>query len=140
MDGRAAPEAADVRRVAQQVLSHRIVPNYRATGEGLKARDLVADLGQGSAGAELLDFTVTSAMAANPPELPAFRHAAGAWIKRAAMPRAGGLAAAAAAAALPEPAAGTPPPPARPGFTPPSRNPPRRLRKNSARTRADAAC
>lgn len=41
MDGRAAPEAADVRRVAAQVLAHRIVPNYRATGEGLKARDLV---------------------------------------------------------------------------------------------------
>ena len=37
----AAPEAADIRRVARQVLSHRIVPNYRATGEGLKARDLV---------------------------------------------------------------------------------------------------
>jgi MoxR-like ATPase len=44
MDGRAAPETADVRRVAQQVLSHRIVPNYRATGEGLKARDIVAEL------------------------------------------------------------------------------------------------
>ena len=44
MDGRAAPEAADVRRVAPQVLAHRIVPNYRATGEGLKARDLVARL------------------------------------------------------------------------------------------------
>jgi len=44
MDGRAAPEAVDVRRVAPQVLSHRIVPNYRATGEGLKARDLVAAL------------------------------------------------------------------------------------------------
>jgi MoxR-like ATPase len=41
MEGRAAPEAADIRRVARQVLSHRIVPNYRATGEGLKARDLV---------------------------------------------------------------------------------------------------
>ena len=44
MAGRAAPETADVRRVAQQVLSHRIVPNYRATGEGLKARDIVAEL------------------------------------------------------------------------------------------------
>jgi len=44
MDGRAAPEAADVRRIAPQVLAHRIVPNYRATGEGLKARDLVAAL------------------------------------------------------------------------------------------------
>lgn len=44
MDGRAAPEAADVRRVAPQVLAHRIVPNYRATGEGLKAQDLVKTL------------------------------------------------------------------------------------------------
>ncbi len=44
MDGRAAPEAADVRRVAPAVLAHRIVPNYRATGEGLKATDLVAEL------------------------------------------------------------------------------------------------
>lgn len=44
MEGRAAPEAADVRRVAPQVLSHRIVPNYRATGEGLKAQDLVKTL------------------------------------------------------------------------------------------------
>jgi MoxR-like ATPase len=44
MDGRAAPEAADVRRVAPAVLAHRIVPNYRATGEGLKAIDLVSEL------------------------------------------------------------------------------------------------
>ncbi len=44
MDGRAAPEAADVRRIAPQVLAHRIVPNYRATGEGLKAHDLVMAL------------------------------------------------------------------------------------------------
>jgi MoxR-like ATPase len=44
MDGRAAPEAADVRRVAPQVLAHRIVPNYRATGEGLRARDIVSSL------------------------------------------------------------------------------------------------
>ncbi len=44
MDGRAAPETADVRRVAPWVLAHRIVPNYRATGEGLKAKDLVAAL------------------------------------------------------------------------------------------------
>ncbi len=44
MDGRAAPEAADIRRVARQVLAHRIVPNYRATGEGLKATDLVTEM------------------------------------------------------------------------------------------------
>jgi MoxR-like ATPase len=44
MDGRAAPETADVRRVAPAVLAHRIVANYRATGEGLKASALVAEL------------------------------------------------------------------------------------------------
>jgi MoxR-like ATPase len=44
MDGRAAPEAADIRKVAPAVLAHRIVPNYRATGEGLKAIDLVIEL------------------------------------------------------------------------------------------------
>jgi MoxR-like ATPase len=44
MEGRAAPETQDVRRVAPQVLTHRIVPNYRATGEGLTARNLVDTL------------------------------------------------------------------------------------------------
>lgn len=44
MDGRATPEAEDVRRVARQVLAHRIVPNYRATGEGLSAAELVTRL------------------------------------------------------------------------------------------------
>jgi MoxR-like ATPase len=44
MNGRTAPESADVRRAAAQVLTHRIVPNYRATGEGLKPPDLVAAL------------------------------------------------------------------------------------------------
>jgi MoxR-like ATPase len=44
MDGRATPEAADVRKVAPQVLSHRIVPNYRATGEGISASDIVKRL------------------------------------------------------------------------------------------------
>ena len=44
MDGRAAPETADVRAVAPYVLPHRIVPNYRATGEGLKAPQLVEAL------------------------------------------------------------------------------------------------
>ncbi|MES2996118.1 MAG: AAA family ATPase [Verrucomicrobiota bacterium] len=42
MDGRAAPEAADIRRAVPLVLPHRIVPNYRATGEGLKAADIIA--------------------------------------------------------------------------------------------------
>ncbi|MGB0745281.1 MAG: AAA family ATPase, partial [Opitutales bacterium] len=44
LQGRMAPEAADVRAVAASVLQHRIVPNYRATGEGLSARDLVKKL------------------------------------------------------------------------------------------------
>ena len=42
--GRPAPETSDVRAVARAVLQHRIVPNYRATGEGLSARDLVGKL------------------------------------------------------------------------------------------------
>ncbi len=46
MLGRAAPETRDVRRVAASVLSHRIVPNYSATGKGLKAGALVAALVQ----------------------------------------------------------------------------------------------
>ena len=41
LQGRFAPETADVRAVAAAVLQHRIVPNYRATGEGLSARDLI---------------------------------------------------------------------------------------------------
>ena len=44
MEGRAAPEARDIRLAAPLVLPHRIVPNYRATGEGLKATDLVTAL------------------------------------------------------------------------------------------------
>jgi len=44
MDGRSAPEVKDVYAVASAVLSHRIVPNYRATGEGLSATDLIKRL------------------------------------------------------------------------------------------------
>ena len=44
MEGRAAPEARDIRLAAPLVLPHRIVPNYRTTGEGLKATDLVTAL------------------------------------------------------------------------------------------------
>ena len=44
LQGRMAPETADVRAVAPAVLQHRIVPNYRATGEGHSARDLVHKL------------------------------------------------------------------------------------------------
>ncbi|MFO8028076.1 MAG: MoxR family ATPase, partial [Opitutales bacterium] len=42
--GKMAPETDDVRAVATSVLQHRIVPNYRATGEGLSAKDLVDKL------------------------------------------------------------------------------------------------
>ncbi len=44
LDGRLAPETADVRAVAAAVLPHRVVVNYRATGAGRKAPDLVAEL------------------------------------------------------------------------------------------------
>ena len=44
LDGRLAPEAADVREVASAVLQHRVVVNYRATGAGRKAPDIVAEL------------------------------------------------------------------------------------------------
>lgn len=41
MCGKSAPETHHVREIAPYVLAHRIVPNYRATGEGLKPLDLV---------------------------------------------------------------------------------------------------
>ncbi|MFT4901231.1 MAG: MoxR-like ATPase [Lentimonas sp.] len=44
LQGRMTPETADIRAVAPAVLQHRIVPNYRATGEGHSARDLVHKL------------------------------------------------------------------------------------------------
>ena len=40
--GKATPEAEDVRDACPVVLPHRIVPNYRATGEGHDAHALVA--------------------------------------------------------------------------------------------------
>jgi MoxR-like ATPase len=39
--GRISPETADVRAVAPHVLQHRVIANYRATGAGKKARDIV---------------------------------------------------------------------------------------------------
>ena len=44
LDGRLAPETADVRAVATAVLPHRVVVNYRATGAGRKSPDIVAEL------------------------------------------------------------------------------------------------
>ena len=44
LDGRTTPETADVRAIAAAVLRHRIVTNYRATGAGLKAHDVLSKL------------------------------------------------------------------------------------------------
>ncbi len=44
LEGRVAPETADVRAVALPVLQHRVLTNYRATGAGKKARDIVLEL------------------------------------------------------------------------------------------------
>ncbi|MBK1833074.1 AAA family ATPase [Roseibacillus ishigakijimensis] len=44
MDGRAAPERQDVLAAAPSVLAHRIVTNYRATGEGLSTGEVVKAL------------------------------------------------------------------------------------------------
>ena len=41
LHGRISPETADVREVAMPVLQHRVITNYRATGAGKKARDVV---------------------------------------------------------------------------------------------------
>ncbi len=44
LDARTTPETKDVREVACAVLQHRVVPNYRATGEGLNAHEIVSRL------------------------------------------------------------------------------------------------
>lgn len=44
MSGKSAPETRHIKQIAPFVFSHRIVPNYRATGEGLTAADLVQKL------------------------------------------------------------------------------------------------
>ena len=41
LKGKISPETADVREVAQPVLQHRVITNYRATGAGKKSRDIV---------------------------------------------------------------------------------------------------
>jgi MoxR-like ATPase len=41
LGGRVSPETADVREVAMHVLQHRVITNYRATGAGKKAQDVV---------------------------------------------------------------------------------------------------
>jgi len=44
LSGRLTPETADVREVALPVLQHRVITNYRATGVGKKARDIVQSI------------------------------------------------------------------------------------------------
>ena len=41
LKGKISPEIADVREMALPVLQHRVITNYRATGAGKKARDVV---------------------------------------------------------------------------------------------------
>jgi len=41
LNGKLTPETSDVREVAQAVMEHRVITNYRATGAGKKARDVV---------------------------------------------------------------------------------------------------
>ena len=44
LQGRITPETADIREVAPHVLQHRVIANYRATGAGRKARDIVKEV------------------------------------------------------------------------------------------------
>jgi MoxR-like ATPase len=44
LDGQPTVSAAHVREVAPLVLRHRILPNYHATGEGITAVDIVAQI------------------------------------------------------------------------------------------------
>jgi MoxR-like ATPase len=44
LEGRPAPERADIRALAEATLAHRILPSFRAESEGVDARALVAAL------------------------------------------------------------------------------------------------
>lgn len=44
MSGMSAPETEQIRSVAPFVLAHRIIPNYRATGEGMRTIDIAAKI------------------------------------------------------------------------------------------------
>ncbi len=44
LDGRTAPTAEDVRRVAMPILRHRVLPNHRAIGDGVDAAAIVTRL------------------------------------------------------------------------------------------------
>ena len=44
LSGRAAPETEDVRQVAKAVLQHRVITNYRATGDGKRSQDVIDEI------------------------------------------------------------------------------------------------
>jgi MoxR-like ATPase len=44
LNGRAAPQPGDVEALALPVLRHRVIPNYRAVGEGLSSQTLIQRL------------------------------------------------------------------------------------------------
>jgi len=44
LNGRAAPQPSDVEALALPVLRHRVIPNYRAVGEGLNSQTLIQRL------------------------------------------------------------------------------------------------
>jgi len=44
LDGRVTPETDDIRTIAPAVLQHRVITNYRATGAGKRAADVVEAL------------------------------------------------------------------------------------------------
>ncbi len=44
LDGRTAPTIEDIRRVILSVLRHRVLPNHRAVGDGVKSDDIVRHL------------------------------------------------------------------------------------------------
>lgn len=46
MHGRYSPNVEDVREMAVAVLQHRIIPNYKADSQGLRAADLIRRLVQ----------------------------------------------------------------------------------------------
>ncbi len=44
LTGKPAPSCEDIRTVAHPVLAHRIIPNYNATGEGIKTARIIQHL------------------------------------------------------------------------------------------------
>jgi MoxR-like ATPase len=44
LNGRPAPQPSDVEALALPVLRHRVIPNYRAVGEGLNSQTLIQRL------------------------------------------------------------------------------------------------